>query len=378
MARKKSSDYFTAFEGGDYGTTSVPSGWDSSNSNSEFGGRQRSGQLNVKTPVDTNDNFAFRFGHQNKLHEEIIDGEVSHKMEHGQGEKVIQKQVSLAPDLPIATKEDMSQIELIEAMDKYMAYLEAQAAILCQDAVEGKGLEICASQRDETWFKARACRLTSSNFGKINNRKSFDSMEKCVNGFFKRFNSGAIPALKWGTETEPKAFERYQQSLKKGSKSWECGFWINEGYPWLGGSPDGFMTDPKGNTRTIEIKCPYTGKDLDIDDLFHLRGHKKEFFLEENENLKLVLKKTHSYYCQVQGVMEIVGTDKCDFIVYTTKDFFVTTVYRDQEFIDDMMDKLKMFYFRFLLPNLCRRVKYDAPMPPYMEISQAIYEKRYM
>jgi hypothetical protein len=75
--------------------------------------------------------------------------------------------------------------------------------------------------------------------------------------------------------------------------------------------------------------------------------------------------------------MELVGTDKCDFIVWTTKDFFVTTVYKDQDFIDEMMEKLKMFYFRFLLPNLVRRKKYDAPMPKYMEISEEVYNKRY-
>jgi hypothetical protein len=75
--------------------------------------------------------------------------------------------------------------------------------------------------------------------------------------------------------------------------------------------------------------------------------------------------------------MEMVGTDKCDFIVYTEKDFFVTTVYKDQEFIDTMMEKLKMFYFRFLLPNLCRRETYSSPMPPYREITEELYRKRY-
>lgn len=115
-----------------------------------------------------------------------------------------------------------------------------------------------------------------------------------------------------------------------------------------------------------------------IDEMFAMRGDKAEFFLEETDSLKFQLKKSHGYYCQVQGVMELVGTHKCDFIVYTTKDFFVTTVHRDQAFIDDMMRKLKMFYFRFLLPNLCRRTRYDSQMPPYREISQAIYEKKYL
>lgn len=368
--QNQKSDVFISFEGEDYGTSSIPSNWDSSASNSNFG-RHRSPQIVAKTPVENNDKFAFKFGNQNKLQDEILDDRVKNTIENK-----VQEQVELAPDLPLLTKADVTQIELIEAMDKYLAYLYAQASILCENAENGKGVEICASQRDETWFKARACRLTSSNFGKIYHRKSFTNMEKCVGGFFKRFNSSKIPALKWGVDNESKAFERYQQSIKKGSKAWECGFWINKTYPWLGGSPDGFMQDQKGYQRTLEIKCPYNGKDLDIDDLFHMRNG-NNFFLEENENLKLILNKNHHYYCQVQGVMELVGTNRCDFIVWTTKDFFVTTVYKDQNFIDDMMKKLHMFYHRFLLPNLCRRAKYDAPMPKYMEISEEIYHKRY-
>lgn len=202
-------------------------------------------------------------------------------------------------------------------------------------------------------------------------------MEKCVNGFFTHFDSSKVPALQWGTSNEPKAFQRYLQGLPKGARAWECGFYINKKYPWLGGSPDGFMQDPKATLRTIEIKCPYNGRDMCIDEMFAIRGDRSEFFLEETDSLKFQLKKSHGYYCQIQGVMELAGTNKCDFIVYTTKDFFVTTVHRDQSFIDDMMKKLKMFYFRFLLPNLCRRARYDSQMPPYREISQEIYEKKY-
>lgn len=101
-------------------------------------------------------------------------------------------------------------------MDKYLSVLMMQSDLFCQNSTPGQGVEICHSQRDAKWFKARAPRLTSSNFGKVYKRVSFENMEKFVNGFFTNFDSSKVPALHWGTTNEPKAFSRYQQSLSKG------------------------------------------------------------------------------------------------------------------------------------------------------------------
>lgn len=122
-------------------------------------------------------------------------------------------------------------------------------------------------------------------------------MEKFVSKLFTDFDSSHIPAMSWGKNNEPNAFSRYQQSLSEGSKTWECGFYINKKYPWLGGSPDGFMEDSKGELRTIEIKCPYVGRDMCIDEMYAIRGGKSEFFLERTDSRKLQLKRSNGYYC---------------------------------------------------------------------------------
>ena len=64
----------------------------------------------------------------------------------------------------------------------------------------------------------------------------------------------------------------------------------------------------------VEIKCPYTSRDVNIreacrDPLFFCR-------FDETTN-KITLRQEHKYYCQIQGQMAIGKRPWCDFIVWT-------------------------------------------------------------
>jgi hypothetical protein len=63
---------------------------------------------------------------------------------------------------------------------------------------------------------------------------------------------------------------------KKGYKVTTTGFWIDIKDPWLGGSPDGLVATPNEGKGIIEIKCPYSGKDLDFKEMIDT---KKSFYL---------------------------------------------------------------------------------------------------
>ncbi len=56
---------------------------------------------------------------------------------------------------------------------------------------------------------------------------------------------------------------------------------------------------------------------------------------DKNFFLRLVgdcvqLKRKHSYYCQCQGVLNLLGYDWIDFVVYTTKDVHVERIRKDE------------------------------------------------
>lgn len=332
-----------------------------------------------KPSIETESKFSQKFVKSSKMCSQFYDAEaenfmVEHKIEdmYGPISHLNPKQGSFF------TKGDRELNKLLNSMDTFLVALQTEIEeISIEKGIRGNAVELCTTQRSERWFKARSCRLTSSNFGRVFNRKSFTCMEKFVGSFFTRMNSDKIPALKYGIETEDLAFSRYQKTLKNGCKATETGFWVNKRYPWLGGSPDGFKLYPNGYRRSMEIKCPYNGRDLDIESLYEERSKKSGFFLIEDENLKFVLNPKHNYMAQIQGVMEIAETTECDFIVYTSKDFYCTTEKKNLQYIKELFEKLKMVYFRFLLPNLCRRADYNSPMPQYRQISQELYEKKY-
>lgn len=332
-----------------------------------------------KPAIEIESNFSQKFVKSSKLCSQFLDSEAMNFMD----ENNLQDKSGLISHLnpkqgSFFTKGDRELNKLLNSMDTFLLALQTEIEeISMEKGIRGNAIELCGSQRSERWFKVRSCRLTTSNFGRVYKRKSFTCMEKFVSSFFTRINSDRIPALKYGIETEDVAFSQYQQTLKSDRKAIQTGFWVNKRYPWLGGSPDGFKVYSNGYRRSIEIKCPYNGRDLEIEDLYQERSKKNGFFLIEDENLKFCVNPEHNYMAQIQGVMEIAETTECDFIVYTSKDFYCTTEKKNQDYIEKLFKKLKMVYFRFLLPNFCRRADYNSPMPAYKQISQELYEKKY-
>lgn len=61
------------------------------------------------------------------------------------------------------------------------------------------------------------------------------------------------------------------------------------------------------------------------------------------------LQKTHKYYYQVQGQLAISGRKWCDFITDTHTDFTVERIFRGEEIIHSMHQKLDDFYFNIYM-----------------------------
>ena len=93
------------------------------------------------------------------------------------------------------------------------------------------------------------------------------------------------------------------------------GFYEHPEYPWIGGSPDGLI----GDRGLIEVKCPFVNK------ICHT-------------------KIPPVYYCQMNGLMEILDKDWCDYITWTPTEMKVYRVYRDKELWDFLLDRYSTFY----------------------------------
>jgi hypothetical protein len=66
---------------------------------------------------------------------------------------------------------------------------------------------------------------------------------------------------------------------------------------------------------------------------------------------KISLKKTHSFYYQIQGQMALTGRHWCDFFVWTLKGHYVERIPFDASFWKEMSSKLNLFYEHYVVPE---------------------------
>ena len=78
----------------------------------------------------------------------------------------------------------------------------------------------------------------------------------------------------------------------------------------------------------------------------------KNFFLRLVDDC-VELKRKHSYYYQCQGVLNLLGLDWIDFVVYTTKDVHVERIHKDELlWTSHMLPTLTTFFVNYILPKL--------------------------
>lgn len=191
------------------------------------------------------------------------------------------------------------------------------------------------------WYQQRRVRLTGSNFGKICKRKSkFEKLAEDISSS----KIVTAPALEYGHTNEPFAREAYEKL--KGVQVLETGLVVDIEKPWLGTSPDGILQDGKG---IIEIKCPYKARDcksiedaVSTNSIYYLKPKGDGYELDN----------THDYYYQIQGLLHVLKREYCDFVVWGKNFLVVVKVEKNEEFIENLINSLKEFYFKYYIFQL--------------------------
>ena len=138
---------------------------------------------------------------------------------------------------------------------------------------------------------------------------------------FKMLNT---PSLLWGREKEEIARDEYCNVISDPFYNSKClSNIIHESFemkdfellvclekPWLGVSPDGVTYCRCCEYGALEIKCPYSLRELGLfeairSDTFYVKQHDEKYFLARNRK----------YYSQVQYGIYILDVKHCDFVV---------------------------------------------------------------
>ncbi|XP_065068608.1 uncharacterized protein LOC135693945 [Rhopilema esculentum] len=217
------------------------------------------------------------------------------------------------------------------------------------------GITLCKNtlkqNEEQIWHTERAKRITSSIFGRVMNRRKTIYPASIVKTIIekKEHRSGLPLSLRWGLEKESDAKLLYQEQLGDELIVEKCGLVVNPMWPWLGCSPDGLIVVSGKPIGALEVKCPYSKRNMLLTEAIK---DDTNFFLIETGG-KLLLKKTHGYYFQCQGVLNLLNLDWINFFVYTSIDFHVERIERDESlWSSKMLPTLTSFFTEFILPKL--------------------------
>ncbi|XP_037514016.1 uncharacterized protein LOC119390469 [Rhipicephalus sanguineus] len=201
-----------------------------------------------------------------------------------------------------------------------------------------------------TWRNSRANRLTASKFGTVLSRKAPWTERGIANVMRpKEFSNGIV---RYGTLNEPRAVQRYVQSMDHIGRKvivHTCGLMVRPASPWLGATPDRVVYDVHEDPPfgLIEVKCPWSKRSSSLQEALA----SPDFFVEVVNGIPH-LKESSDYYAQVMGQMFCAGLLWTHFIVYADAWMIVCRV----EFCCDtwaaIRSKLDNFYFEQALPYL--------------------------
>lgn len=113
-----------------------------------------------------------------------------------------------------------------------------------------------------------------------------------------------VPAIQYGIDNEGVAKERllaFLQGQHVNARIGPCGLMINPKHPLLGCSPDGIFRCDCYEPALVEIKCLYSLRDCNPQEITAEGEKQKGFCLAATGGLK----ESHTHYYQVQAQLHL-------------------------------------------------------------------------
>jgi hypothetical protein len=199
---------------------------------------------------------------------------------------------------------------------------------------------------NQEWKNERLLRIHSSNFGKICKSTERRDLDKLAYSLMTASNLDGIAAIEHGRRYETQAVAKYAEET--GCNVTQCGTFVSLSHPFLAASPDGVVNE----NLLLEVKCPYSARKRIITNVT------VPYLVKSSNSDVYELNHNHDYYYQVQGQLFATGRTACDFFVYTTNDYKVIRIEKDDDFVRDMLQKLTAFFHNHFKPALKKQFFY--------------------
>ena len=247
---------------------------------------------------------------------------------------------------------DTVDITSIECVQHFLSYFDSLK--ITKDDCSKIEVATREQHKNPLWKQVRRGRLTASKFGNIVRRKVDTEPDNLIKYLLDYTPSFTNAAISWGKDHEQIAIDSYLIRVRESHPpltATKNGVIINENLPHLGATPDGLVYCPHCNPYhgVIEVKCPYA-----LRDMHPLEAARQSNFCCELDNFgRLRLKRSHSYYYQVQGQLAITKRAWCHFVVWTNKGMEFERICYDKELWENiMLPKLNAFFCSAIVPEL--------------------------
>lgn len=166
--------------------------------------------------------------------------------------------------------------------------------------------------------------------------------------------------------------ESYVSRLYPEMEFMHYGLVAHKKHKFLAGSPDGVGL-LRGQKYLLEYKAPHSLFSSKTEVLKAALSD-KSFFLQLDKDGQPYLKRTHEYFYQVQGLLEVMDLSCCMFVVAGYESFCEVRVLRETEFFNGMLGKLQRFYFGALLPERVYAMKRKGGLrKEYVDVDMKVF-----
>ena len=194
-------------------------------------------------------------------------------------------------------------------------------------------------------------RITASRVGTLAKMKKTTKRSKKVEEMlYNKFRGSQ--ATRYGTlmeDTSRIEYQTYQKEQGHTPRTIRTGLVISSENPWLAASPDDQVHDMESSLSwgLAEYKNPFSVRNMTLEEACNAPS-----FCLEKKGDTYTLKRGHNYYYQIQCQLYCCDKQWCDFVVRTEKELHVERIWRNQEWWQIQLAKLRSFYFEALLPEL--------------------------
>ena len=261
-------------------------------------------------------------------------------------------QVSEDESIDVESLNDL--IILSNSVDEFMERLKAMSK---ETIIEVEEMTRGQSENPQ-WFAFRKHVITASKahavMTRCNSLKKKSLSLNAAEPIFQKVSGTAnlnpdLPALRYGRAMEEEAVNCFKQLFSethKNVKIFECGLYLSNDAPYIGGSPDRIVECDCCRKSCLEVKCPFSVRHTTpVDDSVNLPYLKKE-------NGEHKLNQQHSYFTQCQVQMAVTEIPVSDFFIWTAHGYFIEKIKFCSSKWTEVKDILHDFYVKMYLPLL--------------------------